>query len=208
METTVSSLLQAEAHKHRKLASDLLALLEAAKAEHPDAMLVMCLASITMMVFYAILTPYHRLVSAPTMTIGQLQEGMQKVCDAYARVLKREKGSFQRLMKEVSEDDFETTEAVKKLRPWTRKLPAAQSAKLDRITWAALKRSLEKMEKEQKKVEKVSPLMAPDTIICGTSRKAESVFGCAKEMEVDHKHLSLRRIFVQARAKVNFSSLF
>jgi hypothetical protein len=78
METTVSSLLQAEAHKHRKLASDLLALLEAAKAEHPDAMLVMCLASITMMVFYAILTPYHRLVSAPTMTIGQLQEGMQK----------------------------------------------------------------------------------------------------------------------------------
>ena len=167
-------------------------------------MLVMCLASVTMLAFFGILTPYHRVVSAPTMTIGQLEEGMKKVSDAYARVLKREKGTFQRLMAECREDDFETNEAVKKLRPWTRKLPAAQTAKLDQIAWAALKRSGEKMEKEKKKIEKVSPLMAPDTLICGTSRKAESVFGCAKEMEIDHQHLSLRRIFVQAQSKVIF----
>lgn len=161
----MSALLKVDADKHRKLASDLLALLEAVQAENSDAMLVMCLASVTMLVFFGILTPYHR-----------------------SRSVRRGPSSGR------VQENFETNETVKKFRSWPNR----------QIAWAALKRSGKKMEKEQKKIEKVSPLMAPDTLICGTSRKAESVFGCGKEMEVDHQHLSLRRIFVQAQSKVIF----
>ena len=116
-ETTERAAEKAEKDKHRKPAADLLALLKAARAEHPDAMLVMCLASVPMLAFYGILSPYHRLVSAPTMTVDQLQKGMQNVLDAYARVLVREKGSFQRLTDECNDGDVETSAAIAKLRP-------------------------------------------------------------------------------------------
>jgi hypothetical protein len=204
VDTLETALEKAEKDKHRKLAADLLALLKAAKAGHADATLVMCLGSVTMLAYYGILTPYHRLVSAPTMTVGQLREGMNDVLAAYTRVLTKEKGSFQRLIAECSDDDVETKAAVNKLRPWTREMPATQREKLDHITWTAMKRSVAKMEKEKAKL---SPQLTSDTVICGTSRKAESVFGCTKEMEIDHVHLSLRRVFVQAQSKVIFSSL-
>ena len=89
LDTLETALEKAENDKHRKLAAELLALLKAAKAGHADAILVMCLASTTMLAYYGILTPYHRLVSAPTMTVRQLEEGMKAVLDAYARVLTR-----------------------------------------------------------------------------------------------------------------------
>ena len=190
-------------------ATSLLSLLEAVREEAPAALLVMLVASIPMLAYYGIITPYHQLVSPPTMKLGELVEGMAEVHAAYSRVLKKEAGAFKRLVAECRrtspEESVETSSAVKTLRPWLQKLSSEQQAKLDAITTKSMKRSLEKIEKEQKKLEPVSSSRAPETVICATSRKAESVFGTLKQMEKDHDHLELRRTFVQAQSKVRNS---
>ena len=185
-------------------ATSLLSLLESVREESPAALLVMLVASIPMVAFFAIINPYHQLVSPPTMELGALLDGMAEAHAAYSRVLKKEAGAFKRLLAECrpTAEEVETKAAMAKLRPWLPKLSSEQQAKLDSITWRSMKRSLEKLEKEQKKVEPVASQNSRETVICATSRCAESVFGCLKTMEKRQDHLELRRTLVQAQSKV------